>query len=93
MPDSSDFIISPISPHNLTVRPIVVPDNGKITLVPAGRCSKYLVSIDHYSKIIDKAYTFHIQKADFSMHVLRLGTGNYYSTLRNKLMWGMDKRN
>ncbi len=93
MPDSSDFIISPISPHNLTVRPIVVPDKGKITLVPAGRCSKYLISIDHYSKIIDKAYTFYIQKADFSMHVIRLGAESYYSTLRNKLMWGMDKRN
>jgi len=93
MPDSNDFIISPISPHNLTVRPIVIPDEGKITLVPAGRCSKYLVSMDHYSKIVDKAYTFHIQKADFSMHVLRLGNTDYYSTLRNKLMWGMDKRN
>jgi len=93
VPDSNDFIISPISPHNLTVRPIVIPDKGKITLVPAGRCSKYLVSMDHYHKVVDKGYTFHIQKADFSMHVLRLGTTNYYSTLRNKLMWGMDKRN
>jgi NAD+ kinase len=93
MPDSNDFIISPISPHNLTVRPIVIPDKGKITLVPAGRCSKYLVSMDHYSKIVDKAHTFYIQKANFSMRVLRLGNTNYYSTLRNKLMWGVDKRN
>lgn len=93
MPESNDFIISPISPHNLTVRPIVVPDKGKITLIPAGRCSQYLISMDHYSKIVDKSYTFHIEKANFPIRVLRLKASDYYSTLRNKLMWGMDKRN
>ena len=93
MPESNDFIISPISPHNLTVRPIVVPDKGKITLIPAGRCSRYLISMDHYSKIVDKSYTFQIEKAKFPIRVLRLKASNYYSTLRNKLMWGMDKRN
>jgi len=93
VPDSNSFIISPISPHNLTVRPIVIPDEGKITLVPAGRCDQYLVSMDHYSKIVDKSFTLQIEKAKFSMHVLRLDASDYYSTLRNKLMWGMDKRN
>lgn len=92
-PDSNNFIISPISPHNLTVRPIVIPDEGKITLLPAGRCSQYLISMDHHSKIVDKSYTFQIEKAEFPMHVLRLEASDYYSTLRNKLMWGMDRRN
>jgi len=92
-PDSNNFIISPISPHNLTVRPIVIPDEGKITLIPAGRCSQYLLSMDHYSTIVDKSYTFQIEKAKFPMHVIRLEASDYYSTLRNKLMWGMDKRN
>jgi len=92
-PDSNNFIISPISPHNLTVRPIVIPDDGKITLIPAGRSSQYLLSMDHYSTIVDKSYTFQIEKAKFPMHVLRLEASDYYSTLRNKLMWGMDKRN
>ncbi len=92
-PDSNNFIISPISPHNLTVRPIIIPDDRKISLVPAGRCSQYLLSMDHYSTIVDKSYTFHVEKAKFPMNVLRLEDSNYYSTLRNKLMWGMDKRN
>ena len=92
-PDSNNFIISPISPHNLTVRPIVIPDDRKITLIPAGRSSQYLLSMDHYSTIVDKSYTFQIEKAEFPMHVLRLEASDYYSTLRNKLMWGLDKRN
>ncbi len=93
LPNNSNFIISPISPHNLTIRPIVVPDECEITLKPEGRCSKYLVSLDHRTKVIDKTMKLKIKKAEFSMSVLRLDSSNFYSTLRNKLMWGMDRRN
>jgi len=93
LPDTSDFIISPISPHNLTVRPIVVPDDSEISLIPEGRCSRYLVSMDHRAKIVDKSISIKIRKASFTMRVLRLEGSGFYSTLRNKLMWGMDRRN
>jgi NAD+ kinase len=93
LPNTSNFIISPISPHNLTIRPIVVPDECEITLKPEGRCSKYLVSLDHRTKVIDKTMILRIKKADFYMSVLRLENSNFYGTLRTKLMWGMDRRN
>jgi NAD+ kinase len=93
LPNTSNFIISPISPHNLTIRPIVIPDDSEILLKPEGRCSKYLVSTDHRSKIIDKTINITIKKAPYKMRVLRLKGTSFYSTLRNKLMWGMDRRN
>jgi len=93
LPESRDFIISPISPHNLTVRPIVVPDESNILLKPEGRSSKYLVSMDHRSQVITRSTNIHVQKADFQMNVLRLNHTSFYSTLRTKLMWGVDKRN
>jgi NAD+ kinase len=93
LPDNQNFIISPISPHNLSVRPIVVSDESEILLKPEGRCSKYLISMDHHSKVIDKSMNIRIRKADFFMKVLQLDNTDFYTTLRNKLMWGIDKRN
>lgn len=93
LPNASDFIISPISPHNLTMRPLVVPDNAQLVLKPEGRCSQYLLSMDHRSQVIDRSTKIVIKKAPFNINVLRLNSLSYYSTLRNKLMWGMDKRN
>ena len=93
LPNSRNFIISPISPHNLTVRPIVVPDDSHILLKPEGRCSRYLVSMDHRSQVIEGSTHIHVRKASFAMKVLRLNHTSFYSTLRSKLMWGVDKRN
>jgi NAD+ kinase len=93
LPDSQNFIISPISPHNLTVRPIVVPDNSEILLRPEGRSSRYLVSMDHRHRVIEGTTNIRIRKAPFTMQVLRLENTSFYSTLRSKLMWGVDKRN
>jgi NAD+ kinase len=93
LPDTQNFIVSPISPHNLTVRPIIVSDNSEILLKPAGVGSKYLISMDHHSQVVDKKMNISIQKAGFSMNVLQLNNTNFYTTLRNKLMWGIDKRN
>ena len=93
LPETQNFIISPISPHNLTVRPIIVSDDSEILLKPEGDGSKYLISMDHHSRVIDKKMTIGIRKADFSMNVLQLNNTNFYTTLRNKLMWGIDKRN
>ncbi len=93
LPNSKSFIISPTSPHNLTVRPIVVPDDSQILLKPEGRCSQYLVSMDHRSQVIDKTINIKVSRAAFDMKVLRLDHTSFYSTLRSKLMWGVDKRN
>ena len=93
LPDTKNFIISPISPHNLTVRPIVVSDDSEIVLKPEGRCSKFLISMDHHSRIVDKIMNITVKKAGFTMKVLRLDDTDFYTTLRNKLMWGVDTRN
>ncbi|HKL37972.1 MAG TPA: NAD kinase [Bacteroidales bacterium] len=93
LPDSHNFIISPISPHNLTVRPIVVPDDSEILLRPEGRSGRYLVSMDHRHHVMEGTTSIRIRKAPFTMRVLRLHNTSFYSTLRTKLMWGVDKRN
>jgi NAD+ kinase len=92
-PDSENFVISPIAPHNLTVRPIVVPDNHLITLKVEGRGQHFLVSVDSKSEPIYLAQSLKIRKASFKVKTIRLKNHNFFSTLRSKLMWGVDKRN
>ncbi|MBT3209411.1 MAG: NAD kinase [Bacteroidetes bacterium] len=93
IPNSQNFIITPISPHNLTVRPIVVPDDNEITLKVESRVKNYLVTLDFRSRIIEPSVELTIRKANFTVKVLKLNNQNYFKTLRNKLMWGADKRN
>lgn len=93
VPNTQNFIISPISPHNLTVRPIVVPNHHEITLRVEGRSESYLASLDSRSITFESYVELKIKKADFQIKVLKLNTHNFYGTLRNKLMWGVDKRN
>ncbi len=93
IPNTQNFVISPISPHNLTVRPIVVPNHQEITLKVEGRSDSYLASLDSRSVGFGTLNELKISKADFKIKVLKLKTHSFYSTLRNKLMWGADKRN
>ena len=92
-PDSQNFVISPIAPHHLTVRPIVVPDHHSITLVVEGRGNHFLTSIDSLSQPIYFSVLLKIRKASFNVKTIRLEDHSFFSTLRNKLMWGVDKRN
>ena len=92
-PDSQSLIITPIAPHNLTVRPIVVPDNISLRLQVEGRGHQFLTSLDSRSQAIDFPGELHIRKADFHVRTLKLPGHSFFSTLRNKLMWGADKRN
>jgi NAD+ kinase len=92
-PDSADFVITPIAPHNLTVRPIVVPDHNELLLKVGGRSSQYRISLDSRSMSIDLDTTISVKKADFKLKTLHLPEQPFYDTLRNKLMWGADKRN
>lgn len=93
MPDLAGLIITPIAPHNLTVRPIVVPDDAHILLKISGRGSKYMASFDHRSTPLDFTKTIEVRKAPVSVPVVKLDGQSFYSTLRNKLMWGIDTRN
>jgi NAD+ kinase len=92
-PKSQNHVINPIAPHNLTVRPMVVPNHLKITLKVEGRADSYLATLDSRSEIFEESLELNIQKAPFSLKVIDLPGINYYNTLRNKLMWGADKRN
>lgn len=92
-PDSQNFVISPIAPHHLTVRPIVVPDHNLITLRVEGRGLHFLTSVDSQSEAIYFSVLLLIRKASFNVKTVRLKDHNFFSTLRNKLMWGVDKRN
>jgi len=93
IPGSNDIIISPISPHNLTVRPLVIPDKDELSLRVEGRDDKYIASVDSRSVILPNNTEVRIKRADFKIRLLKLKGHNYYTTLRNKLMWGVDKRN
>lgn len=93
IPQSGNFIIAPISPHNLTVRPIVLPDTSKLQLKLEGRSLNYLASLDHRSVMIKNTEEITISKAEFKIQLIKLNNTSFYKTLRNKLMWGVDKRN
>ncbi len=92
-PNSKSFVISPIAPHNLTVRPMVVPNHMEIKLKVEGRADKFLATLDSRSVVFDSALELKVRKADFSIKVVDLPGISYNETLRNKLMWGADKRN
>jgi NAD+ kinase len=92
-PDSANFVISPIAPHNLTVRPMVVPDHHAITLQVEGRGLTFLTSVDSKSEPIFFSELLKIRKAPFKVKTVRLKDHSFFSTLRSKLMWGVDKRN
>ena len=92
-PSSSSFIISPIAPHHLTVRPLVIPDSSTLTLDVVSRESEILISLDSRSMKIPSKTKIVISKAPFCIGVVRLKGKSFYETLRNKLMWGADSRN
>ncbi len=93
LPESRNFIISPVAPHNLSVRPLIVPDNKIISLSVKARADRFLVSIDSRTYEIENDVVLTIDKATFSLKLVKFPGTSFYNTLRNKLMWGVDKRN
>lgn len=93
MPSSQNFLITPIASHNLTVRPLVISDDSIITLKVEGRNSNYLVSLDSRSEVIDASIELTLKKADFYANLIQLENQNFFTTIRAKLLWGLDKRN
>lgn len=92
-PGCQVHILTPIAPHNLNVRPVVVPDHMPIKLSVEGRGRSYLMSIDGKSTSIKQGQEITITKADFMINVIKFENNNFLDTIRNKLLWGSDKRN
>lgn len=92
-PRSGNLVVTPISPHNLNVRPIVLSDSNELSFEIEGRSSKYLLTCDSRTEVIDTTIRVTVKKAAFNINLVRLNNENYLSTLRNKLLWGIDTRN
>lgn len=92
-PQSGNFIITPVSPHNLNVRPVVLSDENELTFEIEGRSPKYLVSCDSRTEVINAGSQIKLKRANFNINLVRLNNQTYLSTLRNKLLWGIDTRN
>jgi NAD+ kinase len=92
-PQSSNFVITPIAPHNLSIRPMVVSDKNVITLEVEGRSQFFLATLDSRSVTVDASIQFAVKMADFTFNIIRLYDDNFLKTLRNKLNWGLDTRN
>lgn len=92
MPHTRNFIITPISPHNLNVRPLIISDESEIRFVVESNQS-YQISLDSRSQPVMKQQEFIIRKAPFTARLIRIEGSTFLDTLRNKLTWGLDKRN
>lgn len=92
-PDSKSFVITPIAPHNLNVRPIVVPDENIISFEVEGRADEYICAMDARRQVVPIQVQVAIRKETFTIGLVRLNENTFLETLRNKLAWGLDKRN
>ncbi len=92
-PDSSSFVITPVAPHNLNIRPIVVPDNTIVSFEVEGRTDGFLCTLDSRREIVTKEIQLAVKKEAFDITLIRMNENNFLQTLRSKLSWGLDKRN
>jgi len=92
-PDSGNFVITPVAPHNLNVRPIVISDDSVISFEVEGRAENFLCTLDSRFEMITSEYQLAIRRNDFPARLVRLRDIGFMDTIRNKLQWGVDKRN
>jgi NAD+ kinase len=92
-PESGSFVITPVAPHNLNVRPIVVPDDNIISFEIESRSDQAICALDSRREIVNKDVQLAVRKESFMLSLIRLNENNFLQTLRNKLTWGLDKRN
>jgi NAD+ kinase len=92
-PDSGTFVITPVAPHNLNVRSIVVPDTNIISFEIEGRTDQFICALDARREIVEKEVQLAVKKENFTINLVRLNENSFLSTLREKLTWGLDKRN
>ena len=93
MPQSGNFILTPVSPHNLNVRPLVLSDENIIRFEVNSRTTNFLLSLDSLSVTVNDDISLEITKAGFKAKLLRIEGVSFIQTLRNKLSWGLDRRN
>jgi len=93
LPNSKSIVITPIAPHNLNARPLIIPDNTKIKLEVSGRESEFLMSLDSRIATINQNTLIYIEKAPFTIKTIALTNQSFLKTLRSKLLWGEDTRN
>jgi NAD+ kinase len=92
-PKTSSLVVTPIAPHNLNVRPVIIPDDQVLSFEIEGRSTQFLASLDSRSVTIDQSVQIAIRKSDFGISLLRFEGDSFLKTLRNKMLWGMDNRN
>ena len=92
-PNAKNFVITPIATHNLTVRPMVIPDDSVIRIQVEGREKKFVFSMDSRNCTLDTSVQLEVRKADFCLNLVRMRGEDFFGTIRNKLMWGKDNRN
>jgi NAD+ kinase len=92
-PDSDSFVLTPIAPHNLNIRPIVVPSNNVLSFEVEGRVDDFICTLDSRKEVVDKSVQLAIKKESFYFNLIRLNENNFLRTLREKLTWGFDTRN
>ena len=92
-PESGSFVLTPIAPHNLNVRPIVIPDNTIVSFEIESRSDEVICAMDSRRELVDKNVLLAVRKENFAINLVRLNENNFLQTLRNKLSWGLDKRN
>lgn len=92
-PESGSFVITPVAPHNLNIRPIVIPDNNIISFEVEGRTESFICALDSRKELVDKQVQLAIKRETFTFGLVRLNENNFLQTLRTKLSWGLDTRN
>lgn len=92
-PQAKNFIITPIAPHNLSIRPLVIPDDKIVKIQVIGREDSYFVSLDARTESFNSSDELIIEKENFEVKLIRLPDENFFATIRAKLLWGIDKRN
>lgn len=92
-PQSGNFVLTPIAPHNLNVRPIVISDDSVLEFRVEGRTDSFLCTLDSQYALINSEYNIRIKKNSFAIRLVRLSGHTFLKTLRDKLMWGLDMRN
>lgn len=93
MPTSENLVLTPIAPHNLNARPLIIPDNLEVSIKASSRENSYFVSYDIHLKSLSCDTEIIIRKAPFRLNMIEIEGNNFIKTLRNKLLWGEDKRN
>src|SRR5689334_17901659 len=92
-PESGSFVITPVAPHNLNARPIVVPDDNIISFEVESRSENIICALDSRRELVGRNVQLAVRKESFPVNLVRLSENNFLQTLHNKLTWGMDKRN